>query len=153
MHDVRVETHAPAAFERRASQYQEAPVFVRIERIQAAAGIQRLGFHQIHRCRRAGQVRSPDIDEVLVPPDDDGHALQRLEAGGVETLAPDLRIERHEQADVMARGGELAGQRPGHVGETAGLGQRHDLGGDGADGEFHSCAHSSVGILWVECDW
>ena len=75
-------------------------------------------------------------------------ALQRFDARGVELVALDLRIKRHEQPHVVAGGRKLARQGAGDVGEPAALGERYDFGGDGADGEFHGGGHSSLGTHW-----
>ena len=116
--------------------------------IERGPGIQRVRLDQVYVRRRlavsrAGQARAPDVDAVLVAPDHDAQALQRFDARGLELVALDLRVKRHEQPHIVAARGQLARQGAGHVGEAAGLGERHDFGGDGADREFHGGGHSS----------
>jgi hypothetical protein len=130
VHDVRPEIHAPAAFERRARQHQEASVFVGVGGVEPAAGIQRVRLDQEHGGGGTGQARTPDVDAVFVPPDDYRQAEQRFDPRHVQVLAGDLPVERHEQAHVVPARRELPGQRARDVGEPTGLGEWHDFGGN-----------------------
>jgi len=108
MHDVRPEVHAPATLQRGARQHQEAAVLIGVTGVQPGAGVQRVRFDQVNRSDGPGQLRLPDVHAVFMPAGGDGQPLQGLHAPGVEAIPPDLRIERHEQADIVSVGRKLA---------------------------------------------
>ena len=75
------------------------------------ARVQGVGFDQVNRRRRPGQARAPDVHAVLVAADAHGQALQGFDPRGVEPVALDLRVERHEQPHVVAAGASAGGDR------------------------------------------
>ena len=102
----------------------------------------------------AEAARDPDVLRIELRPHrllrdrPDAQVLQGIHARGLDPVAPDLRVERHEQPDIVAAGGQLAGQGARDVREAAGLGEGDDLGRDGADVEFHA-----AGILAADARW
>ena len=116
--------------------HEEAQVLVRRRSCRGSGGVERRAVDQVDRRRRARQLRLPAASS-----DSDAGPAPAARPAGTATGAKaqlraiDRRIERGEQPHVCARRVQVFGERRGHIGESAGLGKRRDLGGEQADAE------------------
>ena len=109
VHDVRAEIHAPAAFERRARQHQEAAVFVGV------GGVELSGAHTARRTRPGtpawpipGRFARQMSTRYSWRPMSDAQPLQASTRVAPSLSALDLRIERHEQPHVVPGDASIA---------------------------------------------
>jgi hypothetical protein len=91
MHDVRPEIHAPAAFERRARQHQEAAMLVGVAGVERGRAYSASDSTRYTASARTRAGRAPDVHAIFVAARPDAQALQRFDARGAEIVALDLR--------------------------------------------------------------
>ena len=103
-------------------------MLVRVARIDRRAVEELRTVDEVGRDSGAGHVRRAHREGIGAAVDGNSYILQAEHRLRARMRAPHGGIERHEGADLVAELRELAHQRPDHVRETAGLGERHHLG-------------------------
>ena len=135
MQNLRRPGEALAGGQRRAREPEEAQVLVGIAGVEGGARIQRGAVDQVRR-RAARQLRAQHREHVVVGSHRQRHLLQALDRLRGIRRAVDGGVARRKQPHVMTGAVQVLGQRPAHVPQSAGLGERFDFGGEQADGEF-----------------
>jgi hypothetical protein len=116
---------------------QEPQVFIHIAGIEARACIQRRRIDEMDDGLRAGQARGVHVEGQRVAAERDRDGLQGGHGRDVEVRAIDLSVQRHEHADVVSCGVQVARERAGDIRQPAGLGQRRGLRSNEADAKRH----------------
>ena len=146
MQDVRRKAHALAGQQRRVGQRDEAQVFIDVVGIEAAARIQLRAVDEVDHGAGAGQACRVHVKPQRMTAQLQRHVLQELDRPDFKRAAVYLRVERHEQPDVMAGRMQIFGQCARHVCQSTGFGQWRNFRGDKADPQCHGTSVAVTGV-------